>query len=388
MKPLLARMFIRDHKNVTDPRVRTRYGTMSGVVGIVVNILLCALKLTFGILTGAVSILADAINNLSDSATSIVSLVGFRLSGKPADREHPFGHGRIEYVAGLIVAIAIIVMGVEIITQAVGKIIEPTETTFTVASMIVLGVCILVKLWLGFFNLNIARTIDSSVARATAKDSFSDCISTAAVLAGVLVGYFTGVDIDAYLGIAVGILVLVGGALTTKDCLSPLLGIKPSKELIDEIRTKVLSHPEIIGIHDLIVHDYGPGRKIVSLHAEVRADADFLKIHDTIDLIERELKETYHCDTTIHMDPIDVDDEFTNGLRMSFARLAHGLGEVSIHDLRVVRGETHTNIIFDCVVPFGYEKSEAEVKAYFADEAKKLDPNYFVVVSVEQSLSE
>lgn len=386
----LVKTFVKDYKSVQSPAVRRAYGTLSGVMGIVCNLLLFGAKLAVALLSGGVSVLADALNNLSDAGSSVVTLVSFRMAGKPADSEHPFGHGRIEYIAGFVVAVAILIMGVELAINSVEKIITPSEPTFGIFAICVLAACILVKLWMAQFNYRLGKQVDSPVIKATAKDSLSDCCATTAVLVGVLVGYFANVNIDAYLGIAVAAFILFTGAMAAKDCLSPLLGEKPDRALIDEIREKVLSHEEVRGVHDLIVHDYGPGRKIVSLHAEVPADSDFTVMHDLIDRIERELKEEYDCETTIHMDPIDLDDDFRTAAEREFETFARTVfGEdVHIHDVRTVRGTTHTNIVFDCVLPFRCRVPEAEVRAAFERKAKELDPTYFVVVHVERDYSE
>lgn len=367
---------------------RRRCGTLSGIVGICGNAVLFCLKLFVAILSGGISVLADALNNLSDAGSSVVTLVGFRMAGKPADKEHPFGHGRIEYIAGFIVATLIIVMGVELMISSVKKIIEPTPVVFSTVTMIVLAVGIVLKIGIGIFNLALSKKTDSPVMRTTAKDSFCDVATTSAVLIGVLVSYFADVSLDAYFGAAVSLFVLMTGIFSAKDCLSPLLGQKPGKELIEEIKTTVMAHAEIEGVHDLMVHDYGPGRKIVSLHAEVRSDCNLLRIHDTIDLIERELAEKYECETTIHMDPIDSDDEFTQEMAERISAAAANLGDVTIHDLRTVRGTTHTNFVFDCVVPFGFKYKDNEVRAYLEEALRNMNPTYFAVVHVERDYTQ
>lgn len=335
----LVRLFIKDCDNVTDPAVRERYGILSGAVGIVLNLLLSAGKLFAGLMTGSISITADAFNNLSDAGSSVVTLVGFKLAGQKADDGHPFGHGRMEYLAGLLVSLMILLVGVELGRSSIGKILRPEAVDFSLVSTGILAASILVKLWMGQFNRGLGRKIGSAAMAATAADSLSDAVATAAVLAGTLVNRFAHVNIDGWVGLAVAVFILRSGWGAAKDTINPLLGESPDPELVKQLRELVLSHPQVVGMHDLIIHDYGPGRRLCSFHAEVPQDADILDAHDAIDHIEREIKEKFGIETTVHMDPIATADEKVNQLRRQVADLARVVEpEMTIHDFRVGAG--------------------------------------------------
>lgn len=382
----LVRKVIRDSENVNDAKVRQSYGVFSGCVGIFCNLLLFALKLLAGRLTGAVSIMADAFNNLSDAGSSVVTLVGFYMAGKPADTEHPFGHGRIEYLSGLFVAMAILLMGYELFKSSVGKILHPEALEFKMISVIILAVSILLKLWMAYFNRKLGKKIASEAMNATAADSLSDCISTGAVLGGMLLFYFCKIDLDGYIGAVVAVIVLIAGYHAAKETIQPLLGAVPDPEIVEQIRELVLSEPMILEIHDMVIHDYGPGRRMVSLHAEVAYDVNILEAHDVIDNIEQRLEEQLHYEATIHMDPVITDDEELRTARKMVETLVREENETwKIHDFRMVRGTTHTNLIFDLVV----EAQElSRIKEIEFDLKKKIhdaDSHYYAVIKVEQS---
>ena len=385
----LVRLFIKDCDNVTDPAVRERYGILSGVVGIVLNLLLSAGKLFAGLMTGAISITADAFNNLSDAGSSVVTLVGFKLAGQKADDGHPFGHGRMEYLAGLLVSLMILLVGVELGRSSIGKIIRPEAVDFSLVSTGILAASILVKLWMGQFNRGLGRKIGSAAMAATAADSLSDAVATAAVLAGTLVNRFAHVNIDGWVGLAVAVFILRSGWGAAKDTINPLLGESPDPELVKQLRELVLSHPQVVGMHDLIIHDYGPGRRLCSFHAEVPQDADILDAHDAIDHIEREIKEKFGIETTVHMDPIATADEKVNQLRRQVADLARVVEpEMTIHDFRVVRGPTHTNVIFDAVVPHKCRLTDEEVLQRLRRAVSALDPAYQAVIQIDRAYVE
>ena len=366
--------------------MRQRYGVVSGVVGILCNALLCTAKIAAGLLTGAVSIVADGINNLSDGGSCVVSLLGFKMAGKPADDKHPFGHGRIEYVAGLIVSFIIVLMGVELAKTSLDKIFHPEEISFSWITPAVLGISILVKLWMCFFNRKMGDKIDSAVLRATAMDSLSDVAATSAVLAGFVIGYWARVNLDGYLGVLVALFILYTGVSTAKGTLDLLLGEAPDPEFVNQIQQEVLSYPEIIGVHDLIVHNYGPGHSVVSLHAEVPCDVDILKIHDTIDNAERDLKKKFDCEVVIHMDPIITDDKETNEIHQKLSSIVRLLdSRVTIHDFRMVKGPTHTNLIFDIVVPHQFRLTDDQVVESLRQAVKALDARYEIVVNVDKA---
>ena len=386
MTNFLIKHFIPNASDVKSPAVRQRYGVVSGVVGILCNALLCTAKIAAGLLTGAVSIVADGINNLSDGGSCVVSLLGFKMAGKPADDKHPFGHGRIEYVAGLIVSFIIVLMGVELAKTSLDKIFHPEEISFSWISPAVLGISILVKLWMCFFNRKMGDKIDSAVLRATAMDSLSDVAATSAVLAGFVIGYWARVNLDGYLGVLVALFILYTGVSTAKGTLDLLLGEAPDPEFVKQIQQEVLSYPEIIGVHDLIVHNYGPGHSVVSLHAEVPCDVDILKIHDTIDNAERDLKKKFDCEVVIHMDPIITDDKETNEIHQKLSSIVRLLdSRVTIHDFRMVKGPTHTNLIFDIVVPHQFRLTDDQVVESLRQAVKALDARYEIVVNVDKA---
>ena len=385
----LVRLFIKDCDNVTDPAVRERYGVLSGGVGIFLNLLLSLGKFFAGVVTGSIAVTADAFNNLSDAGSSVVTLVGFKLAGQKADDGHPFGHGRMEYLAGLLVSLMILLVGVELGRSSIGKILRPEAVDFSLVSTGILAASILVKLWMGQFNRGLGRKIGSAAMAATAADSLSDAVATAAVLAGTLVNRFAHVNIDGWVGLAVAVFILRSGWGAAKDTINPLLGESPDPELVKQLRELVLSHPQVVGMHDLIIHDYGPGRRLCSFHAEVPQDADILDAHDAIDHIEREIKEKFGIETTVHMDPIATADEKVNQLRRQVADLARVVEpEMTIHDFRVVRGPTHTNVIFDAVVPHKCRLTDEEVLQRLRRAVSALDPTYQAVIQIDRAYVE
>lgn len=386
MIALLSRVFIKNRDQVEDQRVRRAYGMLCSIVGIGLNVLLFAGKYLAGVISGSIAITADAFNNLSDAGSSLITLVGFKFSGMKADAGHPFGHGRIEYLSGFGVSMIIILMGFELLKSSVEKIRtpEPVEAGILPVAILIASIC--VKMYMSFYNRSIGKRIDSEAMKATAMDSLSDSIATTAVLISMLVAYFTGVNIDGWCGCLVACFVLYAGYNAAKDTLNPLLGEPPSKEFVSEIKDIVMAHPEIIGIHDLVVHDYGPGRRMISLHGEVPGNCDIFEIHDVIDRIEKELNQKLGCEAVIHMDPIEVDNTKVTEMKKALAeKIAVGFPGVSIHDFRMVQGPTHTNLIFDAVVPYGFGKSNDEVKAGIEAIVTENWENYFAVIQVEQS---
>ena len=381
----LARRFIRDYQNVGAPEVRTAYGVLCGAVGIVINLLLFALKLLAGTLAGSVAVTADAFNNLSDAGASIVTLLGFRLAGQKPDTEHPFGHGRLEYVSGLIVALVILLMGVELLRDAVSAIVHPETVVCSALTVTILLVSIAAKFYMYCYNRAVGKKIGAAAMQATAADSLSDCAATAAVLLSTLAGHFFGWKIDGWCGLAVSLLILWAGYQAARDTLSPLLGQPPTEEFVQQIHDIVMANKSICGIHDLVVHDYGPGRVMISLHAEVPAHGDIMALHDEIDNIEQRLRRELGCAATIHMDPIVTDDKLTAETRERVAQLVRGIDEhITIHDFRMVTGPTHTNVIFDAVVPFKFRLSDHEVEQEIKAAVKRLDSSYFAVVQIDR----
>ena len=388
MVTALARIFIKDHENVQNPVVRSAYGTLCSVLGIVLNIFLFAGKFFAGTISNSVSITADAFNNLSDAGSSVITLLGFKLAAQKPDPEHPFGHGRMEYLSGLVVSVAILLMGYELATSSIDKIIHPQAVEFSLLSAAILMVSIAVKLYMGLYNNSVGDKISSAAMKATGADCMSDCISTAVVLLAAVIGHFTGFVIDGWCGLLVSVLILRAGIEAAKDTIAPLLGQRPDEELVNSIYSLVMAHPEVSGVHDLVVHDYGPGRLMITLHAEVSSDGDILQIHDVIDNIEVELNECLNCEATIHMDPVAVNDEKINSIRsMVISRMAEMFGEdFSIHDFRMVEGPSHTNVIFDIVVPFGYKYSDTKVIEMIKENISAIENiDYRAVVKVDHS---
>ena len=386
MTELLVGWFIKDKENIHDTKVRQSYGRLSGFVGICCNVLLFALKLFIGLATGAVSIMADAFNNLSDAASSVVTLIGFYMAGRPADGGHPYGHGRIEYLSGLFIAAAILMTGVELMKSSVEKILHPEAPEFSLVSIVILAASILLKLWMSKFNFKLGERIQSEVMKATATDSLSDCISTGAVLLGALIGILAGKNLDGWIGALVALFVCFAGLGAAKETIQPLLGQAPDPELVNKIKERVIKEEKILGVHDLNVHDYGPGRRMISLHAEVSYKEDILEAHDLIDNIERDLKKEFQCDATIHMDPVVTDDEEMNKVRqMVEAIVTEKNAEWKIHDFRMVRGSTHTNLIFDLVVAPEELVKKQEIERWVKEKIHDAAPELYAVVTVEQS---
>ncbi len=383
---LLSRRLIPDRENVSSPAVRRAYGTLCGAVGIVLNILLFAGKFFAGQLSGSIAVTADAFNNLSDAGSSAVTLLGFRLAGRKPDTDHPFGHGRIEYISGLVVAGLILLMGVELAKSSFDKILHPQEVTFSLPAITIMAASVCVKLYMFLYNRSIGHMIRSAAMEATAMDSFSDAVATTAVLLAMLIGRWTGLAVDGYVGMIVAMFILLSAYKAAKETLSPLLGQAPDPELVQEIRDTALSGDIVQGIHDLVVHDYGPGRMMISLHAEVPAHGDIMAMHDEIDNIEKELMEKLHCHAVIHMDPIVTDDEQINALRTQVAELVKQVDPaLTIHDFRVVRGTTHDNLIFDAVLPFSSGKTVSEAAQEIRGLVRGMDDRYRAVVTVEHS---
>lgn len=375
-------------KDGTEVEKRSIYGMVCGFVGIFFNIILFVGKLLAGIITSSISITADALNNLSDAGSSIVTLAGFKLAAQKPDSKHPYGHGRIEYLAGLAVAAVILIMGFELFRDSIGKVLHPQDTEFSYVVIFILLASILVKCYMAYYNYSIGKEIDSAAVRAAAMDSMSDCIATGAVLVTTVLNHLYGWQLDGYCGILVSLFIMYSGIQAARDSVDPLLGIEPDEEFLQQIEDISLSFDEnIVGIHDLMVHDYGPGRKIISLHAEVPADSNMIQIHDVIDNLEKKLSKDLGCMATIHMDPVAVNDPEVKELKHKVADLAKEvLDAITIHDFRVVKGDTHTNIIFDMVVPFSCKCTDREMADMVADKIKeKLGNNYYAVIDVDRA---
>ena len=386
MTNALIHIFIRDAENTGDSQVREKFGVLSGAVGLACNLFLFALKLIIGLLTGSISIAADAFNNLSDGLSCLISIVGFKVSGKEPDAKHPFGYGRTEYIAGLIVSFIIILVGFEFFKTSLDRILHPAAVAFSAVLMGILAVSMLVKLWMGAFNINIGRRIDSPVLMAAGQDSRNDVVTTAVVVLGMVASRFTTLPVDGYVGVAVAAFILWSGWGLMMDTLSPLLGESPSPELVEHIEHTVMSYPGVLGVHDLMVHDYGPGHQFASLHIEFPAEADPLEAHDIIDNIERDFLKKDHLQVTIHYDPIVTSDAAVGILRSRLMEKARQMDpRLSIHDLRIVPGDSHTNVLFDLVFPAGYTGDKDARLAEMCNFVKEQDPRYCCMVKVEQS---
>lgn len=385
MTDLILRIFVRDHKNTEDPAVRDKCGRVAGAVGIVTNFLLFLMKIIVGTAFHSVSVTADAVNNLTDSGSSVVTLIGFKMASKPADEKHPFGHARIEYLSGVIVSFIVIFLGLQLGMSSIEKILTPEENALTPVALVVLVISILAKLWQCLFYRKVGRMIKSESVEATSKDSRNDVIATSVVLLGAVITMLTGVNLDGYMGAAVALFIVFSGVQLTISTADPLLGQAPESELVQTITEKMLSYPGIIGMHDLAVHNYGVGRCFASAHCEVDAKNDILVSHDLIDNIERDFSRDLGIHMVIHLDPVIVGDARTDALHCKVQSLVTALyPTVTIHDFRVIWGVTHSNIVFDAAVPFAVKDSDAVITQKLEAEIQKLDPDYRTVVTIDR----
>lgn len=388
MNSKICSFFIKDADNTDDPDVRKRYGLLAGIVGVVSNFALFLVKIIAGIVSGSIALIGDGINNLTDASSSVITLVGFKLAALPEDEEHPYGHARIEYIAGIIVSVLIVVVGIELGRTSFDKIRHPEEVVVNATVIAIILISIAVKCWQATFNVYAGKKINSLTLVATAADSRNDVITTSVVLISLLVGHFTGVKIDGFMGLAVAIFIVLSGIGLIKETISPLLGEKPDPALVEEIRKFTTSFPEVLGIHDLVVHNYGPGKIFASIHIEVDAKSDFMECHDLIDNIERQLSKKLGIVMTAHMDPVITDDPIVNELKKNAEKIADSLeGVTDLHDLRIVDGPSHTNVIFDLVVTPSCPYTHQEIIDTFQAYADKLDKNYFVVINFDGQYS-
>lgn len=386
MITFLMRWIMKDSDDVKNPEIRRKCGALCSLVGIGLNICLFLGKYLAGVISGSIAIMADAFNNLSDAGSSLITLIGFKFAGMKPDKEHPFGHGRIEYISGLAVSLAIILMGIELGRSSIAKILSPTKVDMSLLAVGILVISVAVKLYMCCYNRAVGKKIGSSAMKATAMDSLSDAVATSVVLLAMLILHFTGLNVDGWCGAMVALFILYAGWNAAKDTISPLLGQSPDPELIHEIQEITLSFQEIVGIHDLVVHDYGPGRLMISLHGEVPGNGNIFELHDVIDRAERELKEKLGCEAVIHMDPIEVDNEAISSVRAEVETLVKQIHpDITIHDFRMVKGPTHTNLIFDAVVPYQIKMSDQEVTEAIEKQVGKKWNNYFAVVSIDHS---
>jgi cation diffusion facilitator family transporter len=384
MTDLLIRFFVKDYQNKSDAAVRGRYGKFSGAVGVATNFLLFLIKIFTGLIFNSIAITADAVNNLSDSASSIVTLVGFKLAGKPADAEHPYGHARIEYLSGLIVSLSILALGFQLAQTSFSKILHPQDAEFSFISVAVLIIAILIKVWQAMFYKKVGETIGSTAIAATAADSRNDVCATSAILIGMAVTRLTGFNLDGYMGMAVALFIMYSGVKLILATSNPLLGTAPDKELVDEIYSKIMSYDGILGIHDLSVHNYGPARCFASVHCELSAAQDIMVSHDIIDNIERDFLREEGIHMVIHLDPIVTDDPRTNELKAQVQNIIKEISpKISMHDFRVVWGTTHSNLIFDICDSFEFGMTDAELSGLITEKIHQLNPDYHAVITVD-----
>lgn len=385
MTELIFRLFVKNYKEGGGPEVRRACGSVVAYIGIALNFLLAGIKLFAGIISGAISITADAMNNLSDAGSQVVSLISFKISAKPADRDHPFGHARIEYVASMIVSFLVLMVSFELFGESIGKILAPVKADYSILVLVILAISIGVKLWLFAFGRIAAKKLKSDVIRATSADSLSDAIATSAVLVAAIISKLTGFETSAYMGVAVAVVIFIAGIKILNDTKNSILGSAPEPEVVENIVAITKEYPEILSIHDMVVHNYGPGNTIASFHAEVDGAADIFVTHDVIDNVEKRLYTELGVRATVHMDPIVTDDERVSALRTQVLQAIRSIDErLGIHDFRFVEGKTHTNLIFDVTVPFEIKDSDQTVREKISSKISELDPSYFTVVTVDR----
>ncbi len=388
MTSLLLKLFVKDYKNTENSAVRERYGVFAGLVGIVVNIIIASAKLLIGTISGSISITADAVNNFSDAGSSVITLIGFKMANKPADTDHPFGHGRIEYISGMVVAFIVLIFGVELMKSSVDRIMNPVELTYSVWGIVVLALSIVFKLWLGLFNRKLGKAINSSTMTAVFTDCISDSGATAVTIVSMLLAHFANINIDGILGAIVAVIIIIAGINIIKDTLDPLLGQAPDKELVENIAQTVLSYDKVVGIHDLIIHNYGSTKTFGSVHVEVPANENVLVVHEIMDNIELEIKKKYSVEIVAHTDPIETDNELVLKYKDELTEIIRTIdSKLSFHDFRLVSGPTHTNLIFDVVLPYEIKMDEDEIKEIIATKVKERRPNFNCVITVDRDYS-
>ncbi|HWQ78224.1 MAG TPA: cation diffusion facilitator family transporter [Anaerovoracaceae bacterium] len=389
MRKFLIRTFVKDHENVKDPKVRERYGQLAGLVGIVTNLFLSAFKIIIGLTVNSIAIIADGVNNLTDMASSAVTLIGFRLASKPEDMEHPYGHARFEYLAGMVVSLLIIALGIKLFTSSVDKVLQPDPLQFSIPAVLILAAAIGVKVWQMLFYARTGEEIQSGTLKATGMDSRNDVIATSAILISIFIGKLTGFQLDGYMGCLVAIFIIYSGLQLIRETTSPLLGKAPDPELVREIEDQICSEDGVLGIHDLVVHDYGPGRIFASVHIEVDAHGDLIQSHDMIDNIERTISKDLKLDLVVHMDPLETNDPLTMELNEKISNILSKLdGVVGFHDLRVVAGYTHSNIVFDIVISPECKLTQSHIKNHVEEQLQLLNKAYYVVVNFDKSYVE
>jgi cation diffusion facilitator family transporter len=388
MRDFLIKHFVKDYRNTKDPKVRESYGKFAGVIGMISNLILCSFKIALGIMFDSIAILADGINNLSDASASLITLIGFRLAGKEPDKDHPYGHGRFEYLTGLMISAMILVIGVQLLRASIEKTLHPTPIEFNYLTIVVLSIAIVVKIWQSCFNVSIGKIIDSSTLKATGADSRNDVLATSAVLLSVIACHYSGYHLDGPVGIFVALFIIYSGWGLIRETIAPLLGQAPDPAELEALQIKIESYQGVLGIHDLIVHDYGPGRIFASVHVEVDAAVDIMHSHDMVDNIEREVYKYMGVLLTVHMDPVDTKDPLTAKVKEQLSEITKDMEYIiNIHDLRVVSGKTHHNVIFDVIMERGCNLTEAQLKAQLTEKLQEYDPLYYTVITVDRSFA-
>lgn len=388
MKQFIIKHFVKNPDDLKDPDTRQSYGSVAGGVGIVSNLILCIFKIGAGLIFSSIAILADGINNLADASGSLITLVGFKLAGRKPDKDHPYGHGRTEYLAGLIVSVMVLAIGLSLFKTSVEKTIHPEPLEFSILTIVILILAICIKLWQTSFNVSVGKLIDSDALLATGADSRNDVISTSAVLLSVIIGKFAGINVDGPVGIIVALFIIWSGIGLIKETIAPILGQAPDEELVANIITTVVKDDFVLGVHDVIVHDYGPGRLFASLHAEVDGSRDIYEIHDAIDNLEFKVMDEYNVLLVIHMDPVDTKDPFVFRAKEYIDEIIRDIdGVESFHDVRAVSGPTHTNIVFDIVVEYSCKYKDEELKEMISTKLKKFDPTFNAVMNIDHKFA-
>ncbi|MGN0367526.1 MAG: cation diffusion facilitator family transporter [Wujia sp.] len=386
MIDFLVKHFVKDYEDVKNPVVRERYGMFSSIVGIICNMILCISKIVIGMLAHSIAILSDGVNNLSDCATCIVTMFGYKMAAKPADKDHPFGHGRMEYLTSLVIATAILLVGFELLKSSVGKILHPEKVVFSVVALLVLMISIVIKIWMGMMNRRLGNRVDSSIMLATSQDSFSDVIATSATMVALIASIWVKFPIDGLMGVAVSVMILLSGYGIVKETVDELLGAPADEEMVNALRELIEESHVAQGMHDLMIHSYGPGNLIGSVHVEVDSHGDIMEIHDAIDELERNIYEELHIRMTIHMDPLDLHDERSNACKELVTKLLKKMDEnLSLHDFRMIAGPTHTNLIFDVVIPYDCALTQDEIRKKLAEELSKEEVQYYAVITFDKS---
>ena len=385
MNSFLCKLFIKDFDNCKDPKVRESCGRFAGIVGIISNVILCIGKILIGVIAGSIAIIADGVNNLADASSSLITLIGFKLSAMPEDEEHPYGHARYEYITGMIVSVLIVVVGIELLKSSIEKVLNPSPLDFSIPVVVVLALAIVIKIWQSSFNVSLGKKINSLTLIATGTDSRNDVIATTVVLISVVLGHLANIQIDGYMGCLVALFIIWSGIQLVRETASPLLGETPDEEIVEQINSLARHYDGVLGTHDLVVHNYGPGKVFASIHIEVDADGDLMASHDMIDNIEKNISKQLHIEIVAHLDPIRISDPIRNEILAVVEKTVEDIkGVTNVHDLRLVLGPTHTNIIFDVLVLDSCQLTHKDIHNRIQDAVQQMNPNYYVVINYDR----